>query len=146
MSDNAFLEEAYKEAEKAALKDEVPVGALIVHDNTIIARNHNHKESKQNPLSHAEIECISQATKKLQSWRLLECTLYTTLEPCYMCAGAIIQARIQQVVCGALDPKAGGESVFGLFSNPKMNHHVEFKHMEHVKSAEILRAFFKKRR
>lgn len=117
--DEQFMSEALKEAEKSANELEVPVGAVIVLENKIISRGRNHRETHQNALSHAETEAIFEACKKLGSWRLLNCTLYVTLEPCPMCAGAIINSRISRVVYGAKDPKAGScETVINLFDLP----------------------------
>lgn len=114
------MQKALLEAEKARLKDEVPVGAVIVHEGKIIARGHNIREGKQDPCGHAEMVAIKKAAKKIGSWRLCDTTLYVTLEPCPMCAGAIINARIPAVVFGAYDPKAGAfgtlfdMNIFGL--------------------------------
>ncbi len=122
---SAFMKEALREAEKALKKGEVPVGAVIVKDGKIIARGHNLREQKQNALSHAEIECINSACKALNSWRLEDCTLYVTLEPCPMCTGAIINSRISTVVFGAFDLKAGSmDSVINLCDYP-YNHKPE---------------------
>ena len=103
-----FMSEALKEAKKAELIDEVPIGCVIVYDNKIIARAHNLKETKQNPINHAEILCIQKACKKIKSWRLEKCSIYVTIEPCIMCSGAIIQSRIDNVFFGAFDHKGGG--------------------------------------
>lgn len=117
-----FMSEALTEARIAFNKGEVPVGAVIVKDGEIIARGHNLREEKQNALSHAEIECINEACKKLGSWRLDGCKMYVTLEPCPMCTGAIINSRIETVVFGAYDLKAGCmDSVINLCDYP-FNH------------------------
>lgn len=117
-----FMSEALTEARIAFNKGEVPVGAVIVKDGEIIARGHNLREEKQNALSHAEIECINEACKKLGSWRLDGCKIYVTLEPCPMCTGAIINSRIETVVFGAYDLKAGCmDSVINLCDYP-FNH------------------------
>ncbi len=117
-----FMSEALTEARIAFNKGEVPVGAIIVKDGEIIARGHNLREQKQNALSHAEIECINEACKKLNSWRLDGCKMYVTLEPCPMCTGAIINSRIETVVFGAYDSKAGCmDSVINLCDYP-FNH------------------------
>ena len=105
--DGFFMSEALRHAAKAAMAGEVPVGAVIVQNGAIIGTGRNRREEHKNALSHAEIEAIDQACKKLGGWRLSNCTLYVTLEPCPMCAGAIINARIDRVVYGAADPKAG---------------------------------------
>ena len=105
MDNEYFMEEALKEAKKAYKKEEVPVGAVIVKDGLIIAKAHNLKETKKNAIAHAEILAINKACKKLNNWRLENCIMYITLEPCSMCASAISQTRIDKVIVGALDPK-----------------------------------------
>lgn len=112
--DQIFMLEALKEAEIAATEDEVPVGAVIVRNGEILVRAHNTREKDKNPLYHAEIKAINEASKLLGGWRLVGCTLYVTLEPCPMCAGAIINARVERVVYGAPDHKAGA---FGTMIN-----------------------------
>ena len=120
-----FMKEAIKEAKKAYKRKEVPIGAVIVYKNKIIARGYNLRESKKNSLLHAEIVAISKACKKLKSWRLDECDLYVTLEPCPMCSGAIIQSRIKNIFFGASDPKAGCvKSKLQLFEPGIFNHNV----------------------
>ncbi|MBT3260945.1 nucleoside deaminase [bacterium] len=137
-----FLDLAYKEAQKAFLKNEVPVGAILTKDNKIIARAHNLIETKQDTTAHAELLVIQKASKKLKTWRLQDCTLYTTLEPCPMCAGAIIQARIKNVVFGAHDTKGGAAgSVLNLFEN-KFNHQVIVTYLNDPKCSYILKDFF----
>jgi tRNA(adenine34) deaminase len=117
-----FMREALRLAERAAGKDEVPVGAVVVHRGKIIARGYNLREGRRSPLAHAEIVAVSKAAKRLGGWRLSGCTLYVTLEPCPMCAGAIVNARIDEVVFGAYDPKAGAfGSVYDL-AEGKLNH------------------------
>ena len=107
-------------------EDEVPIGAAIVHDDRIIARAHNQREQLRDPTAHAEMIAITQAAAALGSWRLEDCTLYVTLEPCSMCAGAIVQARIPLVVYGATDPKAGAvQSLYRLLNDPRLNHRAE---------------------
>ncbi len=121
-----FMREALKEAVKAAQKGEVPVGAVVVKDGQIISRGHNLTESKQSALTHAEMMALSKAAKKLKSWRLNNCNLYVTLEPCGMCAGAIVLSRIENLFYGAADPKAGVvESIANALENPKLNHRVK---------------------
>lgn len=121
-----FMKEALKEAKKAYEKLEVPVGAVIVKDGIIIARAHNLKETKKDTTKHAEILAIEKASKKLGAWRLLDCEMYVTLEPCSMCAGAMINARIKKLYIGALDEKTGAAgSVLNLFEDYKFNHSVE---------------------
>ena len=121
-----FMKETLKEAEKAYKKLEVPVGAIIVKDGKIIARAYNQKESKTDTTKHAEILAIQKASKKLKSWRLIDCEMYVTLEPCTMCAGAIIHSRIKKVYIGAMDEKTGAVgSVLNLFEDYKFNHKPE---------------------
>jgi tRNA(adenine34) deaminase len=121
-----FMRVALAEAEQALAEEEVPVGAVIVHQHQVIAAAHNQREQLRDPTAHAEMIAITQAASALASWRLQDCTLYVTLEPCPMCAGAILQARIPQVVYGAADPKAGAvHTLFHLLSDLRLNHRVE---------------------
>ena len=121
-----FMKEALKEAQKAYSKLEVPVGAVIVKDDKIIARAHNLKETKTDTTKHAEILAIQKASKKLKSWRLIDCEMYITLEPCPMCAGAIINSRIKKIYIGTQDKKTGAAgSVLNLFDDYIFNHKVE---------------------
>lgn len=142
---NKFMKEALKEAKKAYNKDEVPVGAVIVKDEKIIARAHNIKELKKDTTKHAEIIAIQKASKKLETWRLTDCEMYVTLEPCSMCAGAIIQSRIQKIYIGTMDEKTGScGSVYNLFEDYKFNHHVEVEYDICKEECErILKDFFK---
>lgn len=143
-----FMKEALKEAKKAFDKDEVPVGAVIVKDGKIIARAHNLKESKTDTTYHAEILAIQKASKKLESWRLEGCTMYVTLEPCPMCAGALIQARLDKVVIGTMDYKTGAcGSILNLLNDYTFNHKVEVE-TEVMKDEceKILQDFFKELR
>jgi len=142
--DSKFMLEAIKEAKIAAEKNEVPVGAVIVKDGQIIARGRNMREEKQNVLSHAEIEAINSACISLGSWRLDDCELYVTLEPCPMCAGAIINARIKTVIFGAYDLKAGSmDSVINLCDYP-YNHHPEiYGGIMEDECLDIMQNFFK---
>lgn len=117
---------AINEARKAEAKAEVPIGCLIVRDGKIIARGHNLRETARDPSAHAEMIAIRKAARKLDSWRLLDTTLYVTLEPCTMCMGAIVLARIPKVVFGCLDPKGGAAgSLYDFSSDPRLNHSVE---------------------
>lgn len=117
---------ALKEAKKALLLDEVPIGAIIVKDAKIIAKGHNLREKTKNPLDHAEMIAIKKAAKKLGDWRLEGCTIYVTIEPCPMCAGAILLSRIDKIVYGAKDEKGGAlGSSFNLFEQNKLNHYPE---------------------
>lgn len=143
-----FMKQALKEALKAYEKKEVPVGAIIVKDGKIIARAHNVKEEKNDTTKHAEILAISKASKKLQSWRLTDCEMYVTLEPCSMCAGACIQARIKKIYVGTMDLKTGAcGSVLNLFEDYTFNHKVELKTGILQKECEtLLKKFFKELR
>lgn len=143
-----FMKQALKEAEKAYNKLEVPVGAVIVKDGKIIARAHNQKETKTDTTKHAEITVIQKASKKLKSWRLIDCEIYVTLEPCTMCAGAIINSRIKKVYIGAMDEKTGAVgSVLNLFEDYKFNHKPETETGILKKDCEeILKSFFKELR
>ena len=140
-----FMKEALKEAKKAYDKLEVPVGAVIVKNGKVIARSHNLKETKKDTTKHAEILAIEKASKKLGAWRLLDCDMYVTLEPCSMCAGAIINARIKKLYIGTLDDKTGAAgSVLNLFEDYKFNHNVEIEKGILEKECEkILKEFFK---
>ena len=142
---NKFMKQALKEAKKAYEKLEVPVGAVIVKDGKIIAKAHNLKETKTDTTKHAEILAIQKASKKLESWRLLDCEMYITLEPCSMCAGEIINSRIKKVYIGALDEKTGAAgSVLNLFEDYKFNHKVEVeKGVMQEECENILKDFFK---
>ena len=120
--------EALKQAKKAYALEETPIGCVIVHEGKIIARGYNRRNTDKSPLAHAEISAIKKASKKLGDWRLEECTLYVTLEPCQMCAGAIIQSRIPRVVVGCMNPKAGcAGSVLNLLDVQAFNHQAEVK-------------------
>ena len=143
-----FMKEALKEAQKAYEKLEVPVGAVIVKDGKIIARAHNQKETKKDTTKHAEMLAIQKASKKLESWRLIDCEMYVTLEPCSMCAGAIINSRIKKIYIGTLDKKTGAAgSVFNLFEDYTFNHKVEIEKGILQKDCEqILKDFFKELR
>ncbi|OMH40414.1 nucleoside deaminase [Desulfurobacterium indicum] len=143
-SDVVFILEALKEAEKAYRYGEVPIGAVIVKDNQIIGRGFNRKEFLQKPTAHAEIIAIEEASRKLNSWRLNDCTLYSTVEPCIMCCGAIIQARVKKVVYSVPDPKFGGiESLFSTLSHPKANHQVETVKIYIPEVETLMKDFFK---
>ncbi len=139
------MKEALKQAKEAYKKLEVPVGCVIVKDGKIIARAHNQKETKTDTTKHAEILAIQKASKKLQSWRLLDCEMYVTLEPCAMCAGAIIQARIKKLYIGTMDEKTGAcGSVLNLLQDYPFNHVVEVETGIEKDSCEtILKDFFK---
>jgi tRNA(adenine34) deaminase len=118
-----FMRQALNEAEQAFADDEVPIGAVIVHDDRVIASAHNQREQLRDPTAHAEMIAITQAAQAIGSWRLENCLLYVTLEPCPMCAGAIIQARIPWVIYGAADPKAGAvDTLYRLLADGRLNH------------------------
>src|SRR6266550_727672 len=122
---SAFMSLALEEARAALAENEVPIGCVIVHDptNQVIARAHNRRHNDNDPTAHAELLAIRQASQILKNWRLLDCTLYVTLEPCPMCAGAIVQARLPAVVYGAADPKAGAcHTLYQITSDPRLNH------------------------
>ena len=126
MSDTAWMREALAEAQKAAQIGEVPVGAVIVRGGEVIGRAHNRREVDQDPLAHAEIVAIREAARNTGQWRLEECVLYVTLEPCAMCAGALVNSRVERLVFGAFDPKAGFCGTLGdLVRHPRLNHRLE---------------------
>ncbi len=142
------MKEALKEAKKAYKKLEIPVGAVIVKNGEIIARAHNLKETKNDTTKHAEIIAIQKASKKINAWRLEDCEMYVTLEPCTMCAVAIINSRIKKIYIGTQDPKTGAcGSVLNLFEDYKFNHKVEYETNIMQKECEqILKDFFKELR
>lgn len=143
-----FMEQALLEAQKAYDMDEVPIGAVVVKDGEIIARGHNLRETGRDPTLHAEMVAIREAARYLGGWRLTGCELYVTIEPCPMCAGAIMQARIQRVVFGAMDPKAGcAGSLYNLLQDPRFNHQVEVVGgVMEEECRRIMQDFFRKRR
>jgi tRNA(adenine34) deaminase len=120
---DVYMRQALDEAHKAFDEDEVPVGAVIVHEGRVIAAAHNQRETLQDPTAHAEMIALTQAAVALQTWRLLNCTLYVTLEPCPMCAGAIVQARLPMVIYGTTDPKAGAcHTLYEITTDSRLNH------------------------
>ena len=143
-----FMQEALKEARKAYKKLEIPVGTVIVRDGEIIAKAHNIKEEKRDTTKHAEILAIQRASKKLETWRLNDCEMYVTLEPCPMCAGAIIQARLKKIYIGTMDEKTGAcGSVLNLLEDYKFNHTVEVENGIMKQECEsMLKEFFVKLR
>lgn len=140
-----YMLEAIKEAKKALAIDEIPVGAVIVKDGKIIARGYNKKELKQNATKHAEIIAIEKASKKLNNWRLIDCEMYVTVEPCVMCAGAILSARLKKVYIGTNDNKMGAVgSVLNLFEDYTFNHKVEYeKNIMKEECEKLIKNFFK---
>ena len=140
-----FMREALKEAQKAYDQEEVPIGAVVVLNGEIIGRGHNLREKEQDATLHAEIKAIHQANQHLGSWRLEDCELFVTLEPCPMCSGAMILARMKRVVFGAFDPKAGTAGTFmNLLQDSRFNHQVEVEQgVLEEECQEILRSFFK---
>jgi tRNA(adenine34) deaminase len=125
-TDNKYMKEAIKQAKKAYALKEVPIGCVIVYNDKIIARGYNRRNTDKTTLGHAEITAIKKASRKLNDWRLEDCTMYITLEPCQMCAGAIVQARIPRVVIGSMNPKAGcGGSILNILQMEQFNHRCE---------------------
>ncbi len=146
--DSEFMKVALEEAQQAFSLGEVPVGAILVHEGTIIARGHNQREWQQDPTAHAEMLVIQRAAEQLQSWRILDTTLYITLEPCLMCAGAMLQARIPRLVFGTLDPKAGAcGSLFTVHQDSRLNHQIDIRHgIQEESCRNILKEFFQQLR
>jgi tRNA(adenine34) deaminase len=146
--DVRWMEEALREAESAVAHDDVPIGAVVVHDARIIGRGRNERELREDPTAHAEVLALREAAAALGSWRVLDSTLYVTLEPCAMCAGAIVLSRIPRVVYGCTDPKAGAAgSVLDVLAEPRLNHRPEvLGGVLADECAELLRSFFRARR
>ena len=146
--DEEGMRAALREARASAEAEEVPVGCVIVHDGAIIGRGHNQVEGLHDATAHAEILAIGAASNALQSWRLSECTLYVTLEPCAMCAGAMVLARVGRLVYGAVDPKAGAcGSVLDVIHEPRLNHRVEVTAgVIADECASVLKSFFARKR
>ncbi len=146
--DEKYMAAALQEARRAWILNEVPIGAVVVKDGEIIGRGFNLRESMQTTLTHAELLAIQDANQKVGSWRLEDCTLYVTLEPCPMCAGAIVQSRVKRVVYGASDPKAGcAGTLMNLLEEPRFNHQVEVKSgVLEPQCSTVLKNFFKELR
>jgi tRNA(adenine34) deaminase len=146
--DLRWMRAAVQEARAATAHDDVPIGAVIVLDGSIIGRGHNERELREDPTAHAEVLALREAAAALGSWRVLDATLYVTLEPCTMCAGAIVLARVPRVVYGCSDPKAGAAgSVLDVLAEPRLNHRPEvIGGVMADECAELLRAFFRARR
>ena len=147
-ANSVYMRAALEEAVKSAGIGEVPIGAVLVHENKIIARSHNHRETWQDPTAHAEMIVIREAAKALGGWRLIDTTLFVTLEPCAMCLGAIILARIPRLVFGARDPKAGAcGSVLDFAGDPRLNHRIDvIEGMLADHSQRMLTQFFRELR
>lgn len=146
--DEKYMKQAIKQAKKAAALDEVPIGCIITYEGKVIARGYNRRNTDKNTLAHAEIAAIKKASKKMGDWRLEGCTMYVTLEPCQMCAGALVQSRISRVVIGSMNPKAGcGGSVLNLLQMPQFNHQVEVERgVLEEECSTMLSSFFKELR
>lgn len=146
--DEKYMKEAIKQAKKAYALGEVPIGCVIVYQDKIIGRGYNRRNTDKNTLAHAEITAINKASKKIGDWRLEDCTLYVTLEPCQMCAGAIIQARITRVVMGSMNPKAGcGGSILNILEMPQFNHQAQVtRGILETECSQMLTSFFKELR
>ncbi len=143
--DEKYMKMAIAQAKKAAALGEVPIGCVIVYEGKVIGRGYNRRKTDKNTLSHAELNAIKKASKKMGDWRLEECTMYVTLEPCQMCSGAIVQARIPKVVMGCMNPKAGcAGSILNLLDEPRFNHQVEIvKGVLEDECSALLTDFFK---
>lgn len=143
-----YMKEALKEAKKAYKLGEVPIGCVIVYEGKVIGRGYNRRNTDKNTLAHAEITAIRKASRIMGDWRLEECTLYVTLEPCQMCSGAIVQARIPKVVIGCMNPKAGcAGSILNILNMPEFNHQVETeKGVLEQECSDMLTQFFKELR
>lgn len=146
MNDEYFMAEALKEAQKAFDIDEVPIGAVIEHKGEIIGRGYNRRNTEKNPLMHAEIIAINEAAKVIGDWRIEDCTIYVTVEPCPMCSGAIVQARIPRVVFGTHNAKAGcGGSIINLLQMEKLNHRCEVvSGVMEDECRDMMKLFFKR--
>ncbi|MDL2225875.1 tRNA adenosine(34) deaminase TadA [Eubacteriales bacterium OttesenSCG-928-M02] len=146
--DEKFMRAAIQQAKKAASLDEVPVGAVVVYDGKIIARGYNQRERKKDPTAHAELIAVKRAAKRLGDWRLTGCTVYVTLEPCPMCAGVMVNARVQRVVFGGYDPKAGyGGTLHNAMQDAALNHRCAVSGgVLEAECAALLTSFFREKR
>lgn len=146
--DEKYMKQAIKLAKKAWKMEEVPIGCVIVHEGKIIGRGYNRRTTDKNPLAHAELIAIKKASKKMGDWRLEDCTLYVTLEPCQMCSGAIVQARVKKVVVGCMNPKAGcAGSILNLLQVERFNHQVELETgILEEECSEMMKSFFRELR
>ena len=147
-TDEKFMKQAIKQAKKAYAIGEVPIGCVIVHDGKVIGRGYNRRTIDKNTLAHAEIQAIRKACKKMNDWRLEECTMYVTLEPCQMCSGAIVQSRMTKVVIGCMNPKAGcAGSILNLLQMEEFNHQVELEiGVLEEECSQMMKSFFKELR
>ena len=147
-NEEKFMSLALKEARKAEALDEVPIGCVIVKDNEVIARGFNHRELKNDVTSHAEIEAVRKANKKLNNWRLVDCDLYVTIEPCIMCMGAIAQSHIRTIYFGAKDPKGGGAvSSINYLEVPSLNHYPRIEGgLLEEECSELIKKYFRNKR
>lgn len=147
-TDEKFMKQAIKQAKKAYAIGEVPIGCVIVHDGKVIGRGYNRRTIDKNVLAHAEIQAIRKACRKMDDWRLEECTMYVTLEPCQMCSGAIVQSRMTKVVIGCMNPKAGcAGSILNLLQMEEFNHQVELEiGVLEEECSQMMKTFFKELR
>jgi tRNA(adenine34) deaminase len=146
--DRRFMQEALDLARRALDREDVPVGAVVVHENRVIGRGYNQREKLGDPTAHAEMIALTAAAEYLQQWRLEGCTMYVTLEPCPMCAGALVLARVARLVYAAEDPKTGAcGSLFEITDDPRLNHHIDTTAGVLAEpAAELIRSFFRRRR
>ena len=147
-TDEKYMKEAIRQAKKAWKMEEVPIGCVIVHEGKIIGRGYNRRTTDKNPLAHAELAAIKKASKKMGDWRLEDCIVYVTLEPCQMCSGAIVQARVKRVVIGCMNPKAGcAGSILNLLQVERFNHQVEITSgVLEAECSQMMKGFFKELR
>jgi len=147
-TDEQYMKDAYRQAKKAYALGEVPIGCVIVYKGKVIGRGYNRRNTDKNTLAHAELTAMKRASKVIGDWRLEECTMYVTLEPCQMCAGAIVQARIPRVVMACMNPKAGcAGSILNILNMPEFNHQVEtVRGVMEEECAALLKTFFKELR
>ena len=147
-TDEKYMKEAIRQAKKGWKMEEVPIGCVIVHEEKIIGRGYNRRTTDKNPLAHAELAAIKKASKKMGDWRLEDCILYVTLEPCQMCSGAIVQARVKRVVIGCMNPKAGcAGSILNLLQVERFNHQVEITSgVLEAECSQMMKGFFKELR
>ncbi len=147
-TDEKYMKEAIRQAKKAWKMEEVPIGCVIVHEGKIIGRGYNRRTTDKNPLAHAELAAIKKASKKMGDWRLEDCILYVTLEPCQMCSGAIVQARVKRVVIGCMNSKAGcAGSILNLLQVERFNHQVEITSgVLEAECSQMMKGFFKELR